>query len=135
MSTVFRAILEGSQERAPNPVDTTASGTGTVIFDSTAVAASYSFDVEGLGAFTIGETPTDPEDINNTHFHAQVRGVSGPVVFGQITPNHDNDDRAFVTNADGSWSVSGRWETTDTVPITNSFPASTGLPGTLRGRL
>jgi Ca2+-binding RTX toxin-like protein len=38
-----------------------------------------------------------------------------------------------VTNADGSWSVSGRWETTDTVPITNSFPASTGLPGTFAG--
>jgi serralysin len=118
MSTVFRVILEGSQEVPPN--DSTASGAGTVIFDSEAVAASYSFDVEGLGPFTIGELPTDLNDINNTHFHIQERGVIGPVVFGQITPNHD-DDRAFVTNADGSWSVSGIWETTDNLAPINAF--------------
>jgi serralysin len=135
MSTVFRVILEGSQEVPPN--SSTASGVGTVVFDSAAVAASYSFDVEGLdfGPITSGQPRTDPNDVTNTHFHAQVRGVSGPVVFGQIVPNHDPDDRAFVLNADGSWSVSGRWETTDPVPITNPFPAATGLPGTFSGVL
>ena len=46
MSTVFRVILEGSQEVPPN--DSTASGVGTVVFDDAAVAASYSFDIEGL---------------------------------------------------------------------------------------
>ena len=51
-------------------------------------------------------------------------------MFGQITPNHDPDDRAFVLNADGSWTVSGIWETTDPVPITNSVPLRTGIPGT-----
>jgi serralysin len=122
MSTVFRVVLEGSQEVPPN--DSTASGFGTVIFDSSAVAASYSFDTEGIdfGPITSGGTPTDPNDLTNTHFHSQVRGVAGPVVFGQITPNHDDDDRAFILNADGSWSVSGRWETTDPVPITNFSP-------------
>ena len=62
---------------------------------------------------------TAPNDVNNTHFHSQVRGAAGPVVFGQITPAHDNDDLAIELNGDGSWSVSGRWETTDPVPITN----------------
>jgi serralysin len=130
MSTVFRVILEGSQEVPPN--DSTASGVGTVVFDSAEVAATYSFDIEGLdfGPIASGQEPTDPNDVNNTHFHAQVRGVNGPVVFGQIVPAHDIDgDLAFVLNADGSWSESGRWETTDVVPITNSFPdAAPGLP-------
>src|SRR5262245_48523258 len=119
MSVVYRVILEGSQE-VPSRI-TTASGVGTVIFDSEAVAASYSFDIQGLdfGPITSNQTPTDPNDVTNTHFHAQVRGTAGSVVFGQITPNHDPDDVAFVHNADDSWSVSGRWETTDAVPITN----------------
>jgi serralysin len=130
MSTVFRVILEGTQE-VPSR-DTTASGVGTVVFDSAAVAASYSFDIQGLdfGPITSGQVPTDLNDVNNTHFHAQVRGANGSVVFGQIVPAHDIDgDLAFVLNADGSWSESGRWETTDVVPITNSFPdALPGLP-------
>ena len=119
MSTVFRVILEGSQEVPPN--NSTASGVGTVVFDDAAVAASYSFDIEGLdfGPITSGQPLTDPNDVNNTHFHSQVRGTTGPVVFGQITPAHDNDDLAIELNGDGSWSVSGRWETTDPVPITN----------------
>jgi serralysin len=119
MSTVFRVILEGSQEIPPN--NSTASGAGTVVFDDAAVAASYSFDIQGLdfGPITSGQPLTDPDDVNNTHFHSQVRGTNGPVVFGQITPAHDNDDLAIELNADGSWSVSGRWETTDPVPITN----------------
>ena len=47
MSTAFRVILEGSQE-TPFPTPSTASGLGTVIFDSTAVTASYSFRVQGV---------------------------------------------------------------------------------------
>jgi serralysin len=127
MSTVFQVILTGDQEVPPR--DTTASGVGTVVFDSEAVAASYSFDIQGLdfGPITSGLPLTDPNDVNNTHFHAQVRGATGSVVFGQITPNHEDGDLAFVLNADGSWSESGRWETTDLVPITNSFPDA--LPG------
>ena len=119
-------ILTGDQE-PPNPNDSTATGVGVVVFDSEAIAATYSFDIEGLdfGPITTGQPRTDPNDVTNAHFHANVRGVSGGVVFGQITPNHDADDVAFVLNADGSWSVSGRWETTDPSPI-NGFNAVLG---------
>jgi serralysin len=121
MSTAFRVILEGTQETPPN--NSTASGVGTVIFDSEAVAASYSFNIQGVDfglTPPVGgpaQTPATDDDVTRTHFHTAVAGVPGPIVFGQIDPNpalvQDNDDLAVVLNADGSWSVSGRWETTD----------------------
>jgi serralysin len=115
MSTAFRVMLEGSQEVPP--INSTASGLGTVIFDSTEIAASYSFRIEGVdyGPATglTPQTPATDDDVTNTHFHNEVRGVNGPVVFGQIGPAQDTDDLAIAANADGSWTVSGRWETTD----------------------
>ena len=116
MSTVFRVILEGDQEVPAK--NTTASGVGTVIFDSEAVAASYSFDIQGLdfGPAT-GQTPTPDTDVTRTHFHTAEAGVNGPIVFGQIDQDpalqQDNDDLAVVLNADGSWTLSGVWETSD----------------------
>jgi serralysin len=115
MSTAFRAMLEGTQEVPPN--DSTASGLGTVIFDSTEIAASYSFRIEGVDYGPVTglppQTPATDDDVTNTHFHNEARGVNGPVVFGQIGPAQDTDDLAIVLNADGSWTVSGNWETTD----------------------
>ena len=106
MSSVFRVILQGSQETPPN--NSTASGAGTVIFDSEAVAASYSFDIQGLdfGPATGGppQTPATDDNVTRTHFHTQVAGVAGPIVFGQIDSNpalvQDTDDLKIVLNAD-----------------------------------
>ena len=53
-------------------------------------------------------------------FTTRCEAQTDTVVFGQIIPAHDNDDLEFVLNADGSWSESGRWETTDPAPITNT---------------
>ena len=54
-----------------------ASGLGTVIFDSAAVAASYSFRIEGVdfGPVTGGlpQTPTSDDDVTRTHFHSQLQ--------------------------------------------------------------
>src|SRR5687767_66688 len=115
VSTAFRVILDGAQQVPP--VGSTASGLGTVIFDSAAVTASYSFRVEGLD---FGPAMGDPsqtastlDDVISTHFHNEARGLNGGVVFGQISPAQDNDDLAIHLNADGSWTISGQWETTD----------------------
>ena len=122
MSTAFRVVLTGDQEVSPpGGTGSDASGVGTVIFDSEAVAASYSFDIQGLdfGPATGGppQTPATDDNVTRTHFHTQVAGVAGPIVFGQIDSNpalvQDTDDLKIVLNADGSWSESGRWETTD----------------------
>ncbi|HEX2113065.1 MAG TPA: CHRD domain-containing protein [Alphaproteobacteria bacterium] len=115
MSTAFRAILEGIQEVPPN--HSTAHGLGTVTFDSAAVAASYSFQIVGVDYGPATGNPSQTEetddDVVSTHYHNAPRGVNGPVVFGQINPAQDGDDLAIEQNEDGSWSVSGRWETTD----------------------
>jgi serralysin len=87
MSTVFRVILEGTQETPPN--NSEASGVGTVIFDSEAVAASYSFDIQGVdfGPVTGGsaQTPALDDNVTRTHFHTQVAGLAGPIVLGRST--------------------------------------------------
>ena len=96
-----------------------------------AVAASYSFRIEGVdyGPATGGpaQTPETEDDVTSTHFHNQVRGQNGAVVFGQINPAQDADDLDVVENTDGSWTVSGRWEMTDpaNVSIAN-FAATLG---------
>jgi serralysin len=115
MSVAFRAILEASQEVPPT--STTASGIGAFIFDNTAVAANYMFLVRGVdyGPATgrPPQTAATADDVVSMHYHNQVRGQNGSVVFGQINPAQDNDDLAIFPNPDGSWTVSGRWETTD----------------------
>jgi serralysin len=123
MSTAFRAVLEGSQEVPPN--SSTVHGLGTVIFDSATVAADYSFQVFGLdfGPITgIGPVTEDvQDDVVGMHYHNAERGVNGPIVFGQLDPAQDSDDLGIALNEDGSWTVSGVWETTDpaNVSITN----------------
>jgi serralysin len=132
MSTVFQVILTGDQEVPPR--DTTASGVGTVIFDNEAVAASYSFDIQGfdfgpiLG--TAPQTPSPLDDVTRTHFHNAAEGATGRIVFGQIDADpalrQDNDDLRLVLNADGSLTLSGVWETTDP-PASPPFDFATVL--------
>jgi serralysin len=132
MSTVFRVVLTGDQEVTlpplpPGGTGSDASGVGTVIFDSAEVAASYSFDIQGLdfGPVT-GRPPQTPNDsgdnVTRTHFHTAPANANGPIVFGQIDTvvpanEQDDDDFEIELNADGSWSLSGVWETTD--PVNN----------------
>jgi len=121
MTTAFRVTLTGAQEVPPN--GSTARGLGTVIFDPIAVAATYSITYTGLDFAPAlglpGQTATTADDVTSHHVHNAPRGANGSVVFGQINPAHDNDDLAIVANGDGSWTVSGRWETTD--PATMSI--------------
>jgi len=120
---MFLVSIEGSNEVPARP--STASGVGIAVFDSEAVALSYSFVIQGVdfGPVTGGpsQTPATDDDVTRMHFHNNAPGVNGPIVFSLIEtlpippaqPPADNDDLAIVLNADDSWSVSGRWETTD----------------------
>jgi serralysin len=127
MANIFSVTLSGDQEVPVVP--TTASGAGTVVWDERDSTARYSITVTGIdfGAAvgTGPQTPDTGDDLTSMHVHNGIRGATGPVVFGQFSPNHDDDDVSFTQNADGSWTVRGIWETTDpsSQPITN-FAAS-----------
>ena len=123
MATNFTVDLTGMQEVPPNA--STASGAGTVVWDPATTTATYEFVVNGLDfgpALGLApQTETTADDVTAMHFHNAAPGVAGPVVFGQLGPAQDADDLQVVPNDDGSWTISGVWETTDpaSVPITN----------------
>ena len=123
MATAYRVLMTGSQEVPP--VSSDAIGLGTVIFDNAALAATYSIRVSGLDFGPVLGLPaqtTDPSDnVTNFHVHNAPRGTNGGVVFGQIAPSHDTDDLSIGLTIDGSWTVRGRWETTD--PANTSISA------------
>jgi serralysin len=126
MATAFRVTMTGNQEVPPRP--SSALGLGTVIFDDAALAASYTLRVTGLDfGPALGQqaqTTDMGDDVTMFHVHNAPRGANGSVVFGQINPGHDADDLSITRNQDGSWTLSGRWETTDPAPTPISTFAS-----------
>ncbi len=87
MSTAFRVVLEGTQEVPPN--NSTASGLGTVIFDSTEIAASYTFQIEGVdyGPITGGpaQTPSPTTTSSPRIFTMKCEEQTGPLSSGRST--------------------------------------------------
>jgi serralysin len=133
----FTVDLTGTQETPPNA--STASGTGTVVWDPDTVTATYEFVVRGLDfGPALGLAPmtaiTD-DDVTAMHFHNGDRGMAGPVVFGQFNPAQDPELQVLL-NDDGSWTISGVWDMTDpaNVPIADfasmleSTPAGSDAP-------
>ena len=109
-------ILTGDQEVPP--VDTEAMGTVEMLLNEAGDAISYSLTVSGLdfGEFIGDGTPQTPEtddDVVGLHIHNAPRGENGPIVFGVINPNQDDDDVTFTLNDDGSTTISGIGEETD----------------------
>ena len=115
MANAFALTFTGDQENPP--VATTASGAGSVSWDAAARAAAYEYTVSGVDFGPVlgmeAQTETTADDVTIMHVHNAPRGANGPVVFGQIGPAQDADDLGIVLNDDGSWTVSGVWETTD----------------------
>src|SRR5262245_61631076 len=108
MAVAYRINFTGAQETPAN--SSTAFGAGVFVWDPVSVTGTYYGRIEGL-TFVSTATSTTPA-ITAIHFHSQVRGTAGAVVFGQIGPANDSE---FTTsqNADGSWNASGRWDVSD----------------------
>ena len=129
MSTAFRIEMDNVQE-VPDTVST-ATGLGTVVFDRSAVTATYNITVAGLDFGEVlgiaDQTPDPGDDVHGIHVHNAARGVNGSVVFGQRGPTQDTDDFAIVENSNGTTTFSGIWETTDPASSSlNNFAAALG---------
>ncbi|MBM6582905.1 CHRD domain-containing protein [Microvirga sp. BT689] len=126
MATAFRVTMTGNQESTPT--GSAATGLGTVIFDNAALTAAYTIRVVGLdfgpASGRPAQTPDPNDNVTSFHVHNAPRGDDGGVVFGQVNPSHDADDLRITPNADGSWTVRGRWETTDPATVSISTFAS-----------
>ncbi len=78
---------------------------------STAIASA-----EGAQDLAPGNFPADSADniVTGLHFHVGTAEENGPVVFGIVGPFHDDDDLEIIVSEDGTTTISGVWETTDT---------------------
>ena len=124
---VFGTLLTGGQQV---PADSGSLATGSVVLDFNETGdLTYDLTVYGLdfGAF-IGEgtpqTPDTADDVTGINFHNAPIGEVGDLAFGVVGVDGD-DDLIFTPNEDGSTTISGIWEETDTAAI----PLSTFAPG------
>ncbi|MFE0753851.1 CHRD domain-containing protein [Inquilinus sp. NPDC058860] len=123
MTTTFTAILDSSQEIGTGSTET-ATGTATLSLNTAGTALTYSVTVSAGIDFgeLIDGTPRTADPLDDAvlmHIHAAARGVNGGVVF-DILPlgmTDDDDDLQIVENPDGSVTISGVWETTDSDPL------------------
>ena len=126
MSTAFRVKFFGA-EVVPG-VSTGATGLGTLVFDSATTSLSYTINMTGLdwGAAVfeyphlggLPQTGDLGDDVTGAHFHDGARGANGAAVFDWQT--NDPDDFRFALETNGSWTLSGNWETTDSGPTSIS---------------
>jgi CHRD domain-containing protein/PEP-CTERM motif-containing protein len=107
----FMAIIENEQEVSNPPIPEQGSGgIGFFILNDAQNALSYDVTLTGLDLDGL-QTPNNPNDnVTRTHFHAAPAGQNGGIVFGQIDPNNDLDDRVInpVTGR-----ITGVWDGTE----------------------
>ncbi len=105
-ATFYTTTATGDQE--PTPVVTNATGTGTFVLNDAGTALSYSIMVSGLNFIpraacsptTPGcAAPTNQDEVTIMHFHNQIAGVNGPVVFDFIRGNGTAADPDRVITA------------------------------------
>ena len=115
----FTAFLDSAQEVAPAGLSNSPL-TGSAQLELTETAGVFAlsfniiidsgFDFQNFGA----ANPAGGELVTNLHFHNNVRGMNGPVVFGIFAPSSDLDgDTMAMVNADGTTTVTGEWDETE----------------------
>lgn len=112
----FTALLDSAQEVTPGGA-TNSPLTGLAQLDLTQTAGvfSLSFNIAFDSGFDFGPITGNPstggEEITALHFHNNVRGANGPIVFGIFNPSSDLDgDTMTFFNFDGTTTVTGEWD-------------------------
>lgn len=115
----FTALLDSGQEVAPGG-GTNSPFTGLAQINLTEMAGvfSLSFTLTFDSSFDFGpvtgNASTGGEEITALHFHNNVRGSNGAIVFGIFSPSSDIDgDTMTIFNVDGTTTVTGEWDQTE----------------------
>lgn len=124
------AVLTADQEVTPsdNPM---ARGTSVLKLNRSGNALSYELTIFNLdfGQFIGDGTPftlDTRDDVTKVHIHNAFKGENGPLAFAPIDlsdpslDNQDADDLRIFQNANGSVTLTGRWELTDPALISLS---------------
>ncbi|MEP2530352.1 CHRD domain-containing protein [Shimia sp.] len=123
---VYQFELNGAQASTGAGTGSSATGTGYGVFNPSTNEFAYSLTVTGLDFGTIlpgfanRETADTSDDVTNAHIHNAPRGVNGGVAFGFL----NDDDLTATLNPDGSWTMSGIWESSEGL---DTFAPSFGI--------
>ncbi|MFC3615337.1 beta strand repeat-containing protein [Lutimaribacter marinistellae] len=134
MTNIFQFALDGAQANAAAGTGSAATGTGFGIFETTAGTLTYRLTVTGLDFGTILPgfdariTADTADDVTTAHIHDAARGANGGVAFAFL----GDDDLTASLNPDGSWTMSGVWESDEGIdPFATGFgttPPGTDMP-------
>ena len=119
---VFTVNLSGEQE-VPDAVTTEATGDAVLRLNEAGTALTYNIKLEGIDVGSFFGTPqTDDtgDDLQALHFNKADRGQNGPVALGILNPTQE-DELEVNYNPDGSVTLVGAWEVSDTAnqPLTD----------------
>ena len=121
-AAIFSATLSGDQEVPP--VSSVATGSASLILNEPQNRLEISIQFTGLD-LDGNQTPQTDDDVTAAHIHRAPAGANGPVVFGFINPNNDQNDDLIVDPAAGTifsgWDLNEGNNTTLAAELSNLF--------------
>ena len=121
-AAIFSATLSGDQEVPP--VSSVATGSASLILNEPQNRLEISIQFTGLDLDGT-QTPETDDDVTVAHIHRAPAGANGPVVFGFIGPNNDENDDLVIDPVAGKifsgWDLNEGNDTTLAAELSNLF--------------
>lgn len=123
MAASFNSILTGDQEVPPT--GSPATGSAELMLNDEETRLEMNIEISGLD-LDGNQTPDNPnDDVVGLHIHSAPAGETGPVVFGLISPESDENNDVTIDPVAGTvssaWDVDEGNETTLTEQLPNLF--------------
>ncbi|MGZ9275232.1 MAG: CHRD domain-containing protein [Nitrospira sp.] len=104
-AAIFSTTLSGDQEVPP--VNSAATGSASLILNDAQDRLEISIQFTGLD-LDGNQTPQPDDDVTVAHIHRAPAGSNGPVVFGFIGPDNDQNDELVTDPVAGT--ISSGWD-------------------------
>jgi CHRD domain len=121
-AATFSTTLSGDQEVPP--VNSAATGSATLVLNDAQDRLEINIQFTGLDLDGT-QTPETDDDVTVAHIHRAPAGANGPVVFGFIDPNNDENDDLVIDPVAGmifsGWDPNEGNDTTLAAELSNLF--------------